>query len=775
MQEDLGSNMTEEMKKTNCHYCGYLCAFDAKVQDGRIVDISPDPTRYPYDPQILAGCRRWQMNLDALDSPERVNFPLKRTGKRGDGQWQRISWDEALDDIASKLAQLKESYGSGTLASMIGGPHTSFWPLHRFMSLFGSPNNMGIGQICWNPRIWTDAITFGWTVEADINELTNSVFIWGTNPAESDNSAFWRAIMRISKDETTHLVVVDPRFTKTARMADLWLAPIPGTDCTLMLSMINCIIEEGLYDEDFVEEWCVGFEELREHVEPFTPEAAEEVCGVRSEDIRQAARWFADSPSAMVSGRGIDQIGRNVLPTHRARCILFAITGNIDRPGACLILDKSDFVEEVDLECTFDNFDALQRSSMNTGITPLQSYSGYLDVMDSTEKLSRRLPARYLTSAHPDLVLGAMETGEPYPVRALIVEATNPLLTYADTHRVYKALMGLDLLVVIDYYMTPTAAIADYVLPSAGAMERATFQAHGGVANIAYGGAAAVSPYYERKCDYTIFRELGCRLGQSDSWPQATFEEACEYTLAPTGMDWDAYCALGICTQPPRPYKHLEKDGEGTQAGFATPSGKIELASSVLEGMGAGRLPVPASNRRLCTDDLISKMEAQGWVHMDLITGGRKQPYNASMYMNNPDFRKKYPYPLVEMSAATADRLGLDKGDGVILAADNGQARFVVDIIEMRDDIIHADYGWWHPEWDVFDGRLGGVWESNINTLTSCSLDQAEPMIGTWSYNALDCMVKRDPCPINEDALDLEHIGNTLSDWCGKCAEEDRE
>ena len=145
-----------EVRKTNCHFCGYLCAFHATVEDGRVVDLEPDPSRYPYDPKVLAGCRRWKMNLDVLDGDDRVNYPLRRVGERGANNWERVSWDEALDDIAQRLSKLRDQYGSETLASMIGGPHASFWPLHRFMNMFGSPNNMGIGQICWNPRIWMD-------------------------------------------------------------------------------------------------------------------------------------------------------------------------------------------------------------------------------------------------------------------------------------------------------------------------------------------------------------------------------------------------------------------------------------------------------------------------------------------------------------------------------------------------------------------------------------------------------------------------------------------
>lgn len=740
--------MTTERKPTNCHFCGYLCGLVATVEDGRVTDLEPDPTRYPYDPQVLAGCRRWRENLNVLDGEDRVNHPLRRVGARGEGEWRRVSWDEALDDIASRLEGLREKHGSGTLASMIGGPHTSYWPLHRFMSLFGSPNNVGIGQICWNPRIWMDAVTFGWTIEIDITDETNTLVIWGTNPAESDNSVFWRHILKMSNKNAEgvphpDIVVIDPRYTKTARKADLWIAPRPGTDCTLALAMANVIIEEGLFDAEFVREWCHGFDELVEHVRPFTPEHAAKVCDVPAEDVRRAARMFARQPSALISGRGIDQTGRSVSPTHRARCILLAITGNLDRPGANVLAEPSEFVQELDLECTLPCEDKLRGLCLNTGHTPLQCYDGYDHVSSVMARQGKRLPARYLTSAHPDLVLRAMETGEPYPVRALVVEATNPLLTYADTHRVYNALMGLDLLVVLDYYMTPTAAIADYVLPSAGAVERPTFQAHGGVANFAYGGPAACEPYYERKTDYEVFRELGLRLGQGPSWPQETFEEACAYTLSPTGMDWDTYCELGMCFQPPKHRKHLLPGKDGLPQGFATSTGKVELASEALDALGGQRLPLPGENRRLCTPGFVAEKEAEGWRHVELITGGRRQPYNASMYMNFPAFRKSSPCPLAEMSVETARELGVEDGDSLEIASDNGEACFKVATIAIRYGLIHVDYGWWHPEWDVFDGRLGGIWESNVNTLTSCTLDQSEEMVGTWSYNAVDCMARK--------------------------------
>lgn len=741
--------MTMEQRKTNCHFCGYCCAFTATVEDGRVTALEPDPTRYPYDERILAGCRRWRMNVDVLDDPQRVNYPLKRVGERGSGEWERVSWDEALDDIAARLSALRDEHGAGVLASMIGGPHTSFWPLHRFMTLFGSPNNVGIGQICWNPRIWMDVLTFGWTVEADITDETGCVFVWGTNPAESDNSAFWRALLHIGKDDATKLVVIDPRYTRTARVADLWLAPRPGTDCALALGFMHVIIEEGLVDRDFVDAWCHGYDELVAQVESYTPQYVSDVTGVPADDIVAAARLFAGPhpdayPSALISGRGIDQVGEGVAPTHRAICCLRAITGNLDTPGSCVLAQGSDFIPEADLELTLQHMDELSALCLNTPYTPLQCYEGFTKVEALTERFGRKLPVRYLTSAHPDLVLRAMECGEPYPIRALIVEATNPLLTYADTHRVYRALRGLDLLVVLEYYLTPTAALADYVLPAAGAMERPIFQAHGGVANMAYGGPAAVEPYYERKRDYDIFRELGLRLGQGEEWPEETFEDAIAATLAPCGMSWEEYCEVGLYHRHPGYYKHLMLDADGKPCGFATATGKVELASEMLDALGGPRVPQPGTPRSLCTPAFIAEKEAEGFTHIAMMTGSRKQPYNASMYFNNEAFRAQTSAPVVEMSEATAHELGLVKGDTVLIATDRGEARFVLDTVVMCDNLINVDYGWWHPEWPMAEPELGGMWESNINCLTACDLGPTEPMIGTWSYNAIDCMIRKD-------------------------------
>ncbi|MDR2672713.1 MAG: molybdopterin-dependent oxidoreductase [Coriobacteriales bacterium] len=790
--------------KSNCHYCGYLCGFLATVEDGpqgaRLVELAADPSRYPYDERIVNSCRRWRMNLTEIDGAQRVNYPLRRVGERGSGQWQRVSWDEALQDIANKLSNLAVEHGPQTLASAIGGPHASYWPLHRFMNLWGSPNNMGIGQICWNIRIWMDALAYGWPIEVHIDPgVTEQVFLWGTNPAESDNSLFWRTLLRMRKDGVP-LVVVDPRRTPTARIASLHLAPRPATDCTLALALIREIIATGRYNRDFVERWCYGFAELVKHVEPYTLALAEQVCGVPASDLAAAAELFSrPGPSALLSGRGIDQLGPATAPTHRALSLLRAICGDVDRPGACYLMDMSDFIPEVDLEMSAALSVEARAAELNKGFSALQSYGGYADATELTSHLGRtainpegkRLPMRYLTSAHPNLVWRAMlgewpgmqpgmqpgtqavarvqpseqpgtqarasgdtqlpaaddtqlpaaddtqpktadDIQPPYRITALICMAANPLVTYADTKLVYRALKNLELLVVLEYYLTPTAQLADYVLPSAGAFERPLIQAHGGVSNFAYGGGAAVEPYYERRCDYDFFRGLGMLLGQEDYWPSATLQEAISATLAPAGVDWQTWMERGIYYNTMTFAKYELPDADGQPQGFATTTGKLELTSVFLEQLGSGRLPQPAVPPPTTPQ-----------FPLVLLTGARMQPYWASSYFNNPEFRRVHPYPTAQMSAATLKDLGTKAGEWVIVATDTGEARFMAAEAELLDGVISCEYGWWYPEEPAGEPGLSGIWRSNVNLLTNAAIENCEPLIGSWNYNAIPCRVRR--------------------------------
>ena len=718
--------------RTNCRFCGYQCGLTATVEEGRVKAVAPDPDQFPGDVGIQRGCLRWRQAPEFLDHPARINYPLKRVGERGSGQWQRITWDQALGEIAGKLSALKASFGPEMLATCIGGPHAVYWPLHRFMSLFGSPNNMGIGQICWNPGTLTNTLTYGWTVENELDpDLTDCALLWGINPAESDNSLFWRQLLHFRKLGKP-LIVVDPRRSRTAEQASLWLPVRPGTDAVLALGLLHVVIAEKLYCSGFVEDWCHGFDKLKKHVAPYNPQQVSEVTGIGAQQILQAARLFAGSPtSTLFTGRGIDQIGRNSMPVHHALASLRAITGNLDVPGASHLTEMPDFIPEIDLELN-ERMSARSRRKQLGGLA-LQSYSGYDRMRQVTSRLGKRLPMRYLTSAQPNRVWRAMLTGQPYPVRSLIVMATNPLLTQADTHLIHAALKSLDLLVVLELFQTPTTMLADYILPSAGALERPLFETKAGTSNLAYGGSQAVEPYYERRPDYDFWREIGLRLGQEKDWPWETLQAALEATLKPTGLTWDDFAELGLYSPPPQYQKHENCDPRTNKpVGFGTVSGGVELYSELLAEIGGNPLPTPAEIPKLSPE-----------FPLRLITGARVQPYFASSFHQFAALRSVHPEPCAEMSMDTARDLGVGENCPVWVETERGRARFIVKILSMCDDVVSVEYGWWYPELAAAEPSLGGLWIANANVLTNADIEDCDPLVGTATYNGLPCRVVR--------------------------------
>ena len=255
-------------------------------------------------------------------------------------------------------------------------------------------------------------------------------------------------------------------------------------------------------------------------------------------------------------------------------------------------------------------------------------------------------------------------------------------------------------------------------------------QAHGGVANFCYGGAAAVEPYYERRADHDFFRELGLRLGQQRQWPHETLQQAMEHILEPAGISWDQWREQGIYYDAPSYNKHERLDEDGLAQGFSTTTGRIELANEYLAEIGSTRLPEP-----VLTDE-----------HPDysftMITGARVQPYWASSYFNNRRFRQMHPEPTAQMSAATLEAAGLQAGQWLLVCTARGKARFLAEQAEMIDGIVSVEYGWWYPEEEQGEPHLSGVWRSNVNLLTSGDIETSEPLLGSWTYNGIPCALQ---------------------------------
>ena len=713
------------VRKSNCQLCGYLCGVEVWLDENeKLMKIKPDPSRYPYDSSVMSQCRRFAVNKEILDHPERLNYPLKRRGKRGSGQWKKVSWDEALDDIASRLGDLKSRYGAETLATCIGAPHSIYWPMHRFLNLWGTPNNIGTGMVCWNPAIWVNSLTYGWPIENELDpSVTKCVILWGINPAESDRSLFWKTLQDYAHAEGK-IIVIDPRRTETASLTNRWLPIKPGTDGALALGMLHVIILERLYDHEFVNNWCSGFHELCERAKDYPPEKVADITGITPSTITETARLYAASkPASIFTGLGIDQSGINCTQAIRSIAILRCITGNLDTPGASFLNEKPDFISEADLELSHMLSHEQREKKLGVDLFRLQRYEGYERLAQFTKLHNKELPARYLTSAHPYLVWQAMITGKPYPIRSMVNMASNPLMSQANTKMVYEALRGLDLLVSLELFMTPTAVLADYVMPITGSLERSMVQTYGGVANIAYGGPAAVRPRYGRRTDFSFWCELGKRCGQGEYWPWATLEDALDDMFVPTGQSWEAFCRTGLYA-PERSYQKYRTKG------FATPSRKVELFSVVLKELGYDPLPFYTNMDK--EDDHYT---------LSLVTGVRKHPYYSSEFRQVKSFRHMHPEPIAEMSPATANQLGLKEGDSVWMETPEGRIRHTLAFAEMLPNIVSIEYGWWYPEKSAKEPHLGGLWESNANVLTSADTAGCDPVLGQWNYRSIPCRV----------------------------------
>ena len=316
--------------KSTCSICNPLtnCGLDVLVQDGRIVSVSGSPET-PGSRGHL--CVKGKATAEFVHNPDRLMYPMKRVGDRGSGQWERISWDDALNLMAAKYQATKDRYGAEAVAFYVGYSKEVRPFLHRLTHAFGSPNYVTESSTCMSATRVASALVCG-EFGAPEMATTRCLLNWSTNPTASnhvDDATICQALDRGMK-----YIVVDPRRTPQAGRADLFLQPRPGTDGALALGMMNVIISEGLYDGDFVQRWTVGFEDLKELVKQYPPEAVERITRVPKELVVAAARMFATvRPSAVRTSACSTVHHTNGVQNHRAIMILSAIAGNYDVPG----------------------------------------------------------------------------------------------------------------------------------------------------------------------------------------------------------------------------------------------------------------------------------------------------------------------------------------------------------------------------------------------------------------------------------------------------------
>ena len=508
------------------------------------------------------------------------------------------------------------------------------------------------------------------------------------------------------KEGGTKLLVLDPSCTWLASKAEVWLPVRPGTDAAVVIAMLGVIIEEDLYDHDFVENWCYGFDELAERCKEYPVELAAEIAGVEAEDIRKAARLFASgNPSTIQWGLKVDQTVCGI-PLAQGLLSMGAICGDIDVPGGMMIP-----------RCAYDIPDSYGCGMWNLSDEMLGKMLGV-----DTSPLHA---LGFDPTANGDTVLNAIETGEPYPIRMLFIQSTNTFANMSsEAPRVYRAMRSVDYNVVVDVFMTPTAvACADIVLPCGMSCERNSARVWWWPLR----SIVKVGDYYEAKSDEQIILELGKRLNprlfpwetdvelmtwwiQSGNrfhagWPHKTDETFPE--LREKVIDWPDDWAY-------RKYElgWLRDDG---QPGFNTNTGRCELYNTLFDAWGFDPLPYyeEPPESPVSTPELF---EEYPYV---LTTGARTWEYFHSEERMVPRLRESHPDPLVDLHPDTAAKIGVTEGDWIWVENMRGKCKQRVRFnASLKLDTVRAEHGWWFPEQEGAEPNLFGVFDSNINNLT---------------------------------------------------------
>ncbi|MFC1928109.1 molybdopterin-dependent oxidoreductase [Chloroflexota bacterium] len=751
-----------EVKKAVCWPspgCHDRCGLLVSVKDGQIASIKGNR-------QIVDGVRLFQSCPDRLPNflkwlhhPDQLMYPLKRVGERGENKWERISWQQALDEIADKLKQIKAEYGAESLALIEGTYRSDLYGIRsRFLNLFGNPGNIGCaGTVCGgNRHALLRALVGTAGLSANLG-VAKCIVYCGSNTTQSFRKRWLDLGDRLRRGEEVKLIVIDPRQTELAKNADLWLQIRPGTDAALFLAWINVIIEERLYDKTFVDKWTFGFDQLKQRASEYTPERVAEITWIPAEKIRESARMYATNKPASMGGRGVapDEIGLNSIRVEQAQVCLRAITGNMgvnggETPlGPGPVINGKMFVRDTIIQliekCPPDQI----RKGIGADRFKLMTWPSY----EKMKKLYEELYGIPLCMSGHDfltpqpLIWRAILTGKPYPVRAMLTWTSNPLLNAPNTKLVYKALKSpnLDLHVVLEHVMTPTALLADYVLPVASKLEKPMCSTVEDWRSSLQCGERAIKPIGERRSDYDFFRELAIRLGFGEYFPWETEEELADYRLKPLGMTFkEATERYTINSDEPWTYETINPK-TGKPGGLATPSGKIELYSNVLKELGYDPLPFyeepPESPIR--TPDIAKDYP------LILTTGGRFRPqFHSEHRQLGMGMREKHPDPLMEIHPDTARELGIADGDWAYIETRRGvikqRARLTTGI---HPRVVNVESHWWFPEQPAQEPWLHGLWQSNANVLTLDDPEACDPVTGGWALRALLCKVYKVQTP----------------------------
>lgn len=704
-----------------CHAVG--CGVKLFVKDGELVKVEGDP-EHPLTRGRL--CVRCLALREFIYHPDRLLHPMKRKKEdRGLDRWERISWDEATALIVEKTNQIKEAYGPESIIVYSGTGRESVRYAFSFQSqVLGTPNHCYAqsGWSCMGPRQTAMTMLFGSAyLEYDYGgslpgmwdnpdfELPKYVLMLGKEPLKSNPDGLWgHSLIELMK-KGTELILVDPRTPWIGTHASHHLQLLPNTDTALIMALINVVIEEGLYDHDFVDRWCYGFDELAERARDYPPSFAAEACGLEEEEIRKIARLLGtEKPWGMLIGVATDQ-NPNGCQLVQAICSLAAITGNLDIPGGTILGTHMQF----DMNAASPLPEELQQKTIGWKEYPI-------------------LPV-LLNTTHPDITLEALETDKPYPVKMAWIDSTNLLspTCSAQPKRWKDALKRMDFVVAKDVFMTPTImALADVVLPVASWAE------HDGIVmtnqGCQMGIIGAINKAFsvgECMSDLEMYIHFGKAFHGADWKGAQSVHEYLENDMKSQGLTWEEMSEHVVGINTIGGYKKYERglirpDGK---PGFTTPTGRVELYSTRYQQLGDDPLPYYLPPQ-LGKEAMPEYAAAYPFL---LVTGPRHYASFHSEHRQIPSLRRLNPDPICEMHPEVAEEKGIRDGDRVLLENPWGSAEFRAVITPcIRKDVLSCDHGWWFPEEDGEEPNLFGVWKSNVNEM------EPHKVIGKMGFGA---------------------------------------
>lgn len=656
---------------TICEMCVWRCGVTAKVRDGRIVKLDGNPF-HPHSRGVL--CPRGQAGLGLTYDPDRIKFPMMRVGERGSGKWKRVTWDQALEAVASQMLAIKGKYGPQ--AMVFSTTHNLIQEqFENLLNAYGSPNYGTQRSLCFNSMIASNLFTFGLEEPARDYQDVRFILYTGRNLLEAISNSETQDLVRAIANGVK-VVVCDPRFTKTAAKAREWLPIRPGGDLAFLLALAQVIVKEKRYDAEFVKKNTVGFDQFATAVMQYTPEWAAAKCDIPADTIKRLAREMANAaPHAFVHPNWRTSNFVNSFQAERMIAVLNALLGNWNEPGGLC--------------------DAGASEGAGLGHIPQPAYAPI--TAQRLDGVPWKYPLVPLKLGVFQALRDAVLTGQPYQARGWFVYRQNPAQSLPDRGKTLAAFNKLDLLVTIDVTMNDTAWYADIVLPEASYLER--YDPLAVLDGKAFVRQPVIPALYESRSGLWIFRQLGWRLGLGPYFNYADEEAYIKAQIAPLGVTLEEIKAKGFAPVPAEP----EGEAAEEELVFSTPSGKIEIASSAL---AAGKF------------DPLPKWEeppAPGPGQFYLLTGKVAQ-HTQFGTQNNPFLHDLYPENSLWINTAEAAKRGIADGDKVLVESEVGKAVIKAHVTEgIRPDCVWTTQGFGHQSKALRKAFASGGSDSDLH------------------------------------------------------------